>query len=412
MTATCIGFTGWESGERTNFGKLSANDSIQSGTALVGTYSLEVDPVNANNVLKTYGAHLQMPVSTRTTTRAMTVFRFKAPATWYDELVSLYEIEAPGSNLVRRLILTKGGKFQLLDKDEDVIFSAFGQLVNGDEYLIRVDTQLNKDVVYLYDLDGATPAWSTEVDVDNHGDINTPFDDFFWGAGFGKTLPTSGGPHYLDEIALFDMEGSTPSSDSIGQIVTRRLIVNGVSLDNDDFPGTVADVDEVINDGDTSYDESGTVGHKQGYDVVDATGSEVPLACQIVGYATRNGGSGNGDIDYKYGFYRPTGAVFDMSETVEQHQATYRQLGFGDQTSSDFRQYTIWNNFDGSAWTNAIFDEIEVTVEVITADNSAKFRLTNIAAEYYVEGSISSPADFPDEPPGATGVDDVSISVI
>ncbi len=404
-----IAFTGFENnsfGNKVGAGWLfnsGGGDAIVTSPVLDGTYAGQYDPTDPTPFVGSYGFRFEVDDPTMSATRIMSVWHIHTPATkpadsstdFYDEIVAVYELSG-SSGFSRRLTINTDDKLHLRDRDEASVGEGSKILVADKDYHIRVDTQSNKDVVYLFDDEntfGGGAIWYTEIDADDHGNLRLPFEAAVFGTSFDKAEPTVGDPIQIDNCAVFDMD-ATPTTTALGAIVVRLKMASADGTDGDFDAGSPDwnDVSEASPDA-TDYSVGDAAGEKLSVQVGDADGTEIPLAVTVVGFALRSGGSANTDIDYKYGLY--DGTTYDMSDTVLEAQASTQQLG----ASQGTRSHKIWNQFNDLAWSNPIFDGMEAAVEIITADNSATWRLVNIGLSYCVaDTTIGSPADFPSAP--------------
>lgn len=286
--------------------------------------------------------------------------------------------------------------------DGDVITVA-GSASNNGSYTIdtRVAGLLTLDAGDALTNEGpvavtlSTPArWDKAIDVTNHGDgVHTSIDSITFGTRKGKGLPTQGGPFYVKEVGV-QVLNESPNTTPIGSITTVLKIPKANGADGDFNTGTGTnpnweDVDEIPPDGATSYDEGDVAGDQQSYEPEDADVDDIPLAIQVIGQGSRNGAT-----ELVARTYILEDGTRDYSDAYIAAHTAYSYL-FGAKASPPAVTTKTYNTVNGKTITESLFNTIEVGVEIVSIAAAATYRVSQIGAEYMIEGPKALPADFP-----------------
>ena len=352
-----------------------------------GSFIVQVDPVNGQAILETYGPACNIPGAPDFLAIGFPFQWVDDGATAWDELVTLAEVHKDVTDGCRKLIIdvTGSAKIQIMDKDSDQISGGVTALSAGTIYwvywYIDFRSEVTRDILWVY----VNGAWNEEGDVSGWGDTDT-INRFTLGSGTGKTLPTEGGKMYYNEVFIEE----DPVDGGLGAVTTRYKKADGNGADTGEWlDHAFGDVDEVDTTVDTaSKDSANAAGEKQTYDVEAVTGDEVPLAVQAVGAWQRTDTSVTGRT------YLYDGTTRDFGETMPLTLNNYSFLG-----NNSIDNATKCYNFhpDGSAWTKNNFASIEVGAEVV-ARTSGQLDLTQIGAEYMIAHTGdqgTQPATFP-----------------
>ena len=342
----------------------------------------EIDAVNG----ATTGEYGYWRSLTGSPTHLLLPFQFYLPSVGgqgFDTGVSILELSTGLSGtLSRRLRITNADKFQIVDKNE----ASVGIMASG----ISLDTVYN--CLYLVNVGGTTrdALWITSgasygsavIDVTGHGNAEpTAHANLYIGSGYGKTLPTSGGPFYTRQGACFDL-GAAPNNAPLGsvKVVAKMPDGNGADTSFNDGP-TFGDVDEIPYS-DADHDSATAVNQRASYTLPAVDGGDVPLAVQPIGARKRSVGSSllqtrpyllhSGTRDY--------GPLFAVT-------GSYRGIGKNDDDA-------IWNQINGLAWSAARFAATEIGLEVTTLTAGDELRLAQLGVEYVAEGDIPLPDDY------------------
>jgi hypothetical protein len=185
---------------------------------------------------------------------------------------------------------------------------------NGGVWL-RVD---GIDVLRL----GAYATSPTTLDTRNGG--TGVVDGMQLGGPFSFTATQAYG---YDDIYILDLSGSAPYNDFLGAVSVRELTPNaaGASAQFTPLSGTNWEsVDELPgHDGDTSYVESGTAGHRDLYNLTTATVSNV-LAVKTVAVARRtDAGPTTLELSVRSGSTTGDSAGKTLAGTYGEHSETF-----------------------------------------------------------------------------------------
>lgn len=369
-----------------NLVSVDADDVIVgSPGAFPGAYSYEIDPVNGVPITEKYG--WWAPLSTPSLLTVMFMYRFAAN---FDASIAIAELNDT-VNYARRITQTNDERLQILDADGDLIAqTAINYVAANTDYWILWYVDLvgaTRDILWVWLPNGAG-AWDKAIDVAGHGDGDPAhIDRITFGSSVGKGLPTVGGPFYVDEMAV-QVLNEEPNTDPIGSVTTRLKMptANGADGDFDTGSGVGAHpdwqlVDEIPQDGNTSYDEGDVQGDKQSYEIANANGGETPLAVQILG-AAGQGVLGQPNISAKSYIY--DGASRDYSD-VNLFGHGYFPLAS-----------KTYNEVNGTAITESRFnDDFEAGIEITSLSGSSTLRLSQIGLGYIVAGPKALPDDFP-----------------
>ncbi len=374
---------------------ITANDAIiASPGAFPGAYSYSVDPVGGTPVLENYGFQSYLP-DAPTFLTAMFMFRFTDTGGQFDDEVGIAELgkTTAGGSFARRLVLNTDEKIQIVDKDEDTVEqTAINYVAIDTDYWFlwyfdgREDAN-SRDILWAW----KAGAWDKALDTTGHGDtglsVNT-IEAITFGTSYGKSLPTQGGPCYYDEMAV-QVLNKSPNTTPIGSVTTVFKVpkANGTDGDFDTGTGTNPDwndVKEIPPDGVTSYDEADTTGDQQSYEPDDADGGDTPLAIQIVGQGARNAG-----VAAVLKNYLLESSTYDYTDDWNTTGVGYRVL------RGALTVMKTYNEVNGKALTEALFNTLEVGVEAVSLGGGETFRLSQIGLEYMKEGPKAIPGDFP-----------------
>lgn len=357
--------------------------------AAPGTYSYCINPVNAfgdqygfSTLLPDNPAFLIVPF----------MYRFTEDPDPFDASISIAELGgATGFDLIaRRIAQNTSEQLVLVDESDGQIASTAGGYVAADtDYwmLWYVDLRVeahSRDILWVW----KAGAWDKAIDVSNHGNGDPAEIDFItFGTRVGKTAPTAGGVFYVDEMAV-QVLNISPNTDPIGSVTTVVKVPKANGADSDFNTGTGTnpdwnDVKEIPPDDATSYDEGDVAGDQQSYEPNDAGGGDTPLAIQIIGQASEIAASAT------VRSYILENTTYDYSEAWPMPRA-YRILA--EPTST---QPKTWNSINSQPITEALFNTIEVGLEIVTLAGGASVRLSQIMAEYIVTGPKALPGDFP-----------------
>ena len=388
-----LSFWTWEAGNahesraasgRMGESALTGNDVV-AGATFGGNFYAEIDPVNGD-ILDRYGFQTNFaPLGDENTLGIVAPFYVDSTEA-FDDPVTFFEVLEDETASSRRVVLLTDEGVQLQDNDGDVIAgSAVGKFPLDTVVPIYgyFDKVAQRDVVWLY-LSG---AWDKIIDVSGWGDYNNHA-RLALGSGTSKGLPTVGTPFRVGPGAVI----RNPTSKGIGSIAGFYKAANGDGAGDNEFTlGAGAsphpdflNVDDAADaqDGDTTWDGGDAAGERSTYDVASAEAGDIPLSVNVVGSCKR---TGTGVTATAVGLF--DGSTYDMA-TVEElivSNGVYSSQ-FGDRKSHVLMP-------DGNPWTEAGFNAIEVAAQ-IDARSANEFRVTQIGAEYCVEGSEPFPPNF------------------
>jgi hypothetical protein len=356
--------------------------------AFPGTYSYEIDPVNGAPVTEVYG--WRAGLSTPNLLTVLFMYRYAAD---FDASISIAELgkSAAGGAFARRLAQDDLEKLSLIDADEDAIVNTAANYVTANQdYWMLWYTDLRtptRDILWVW----KAGAWDKAWDIANWGDGDPAnIDRITFGTSVGKGLPTTGGPFYVDEVAV-QVLNEAPNTNPIGSVTTRLKMPSANGTDGDFNAGDddgggwgnpdYRNVDEIPHDGNTTYDEGDVQGDKQSYAIADADGGDTPLALQIVG-AAEQGGIFEGPIDARV-------YIYDGSSRDYSAETTF-VLGY-----TNLAPVITYNLVNGTLITEALFNTLEAGIEITSLSGSSVLRLTHLGLEYIIEGPKALPYDFP-----------------
>jgi len=356
-----------------------------------GARAFEVDPVNGDAGLETYGWRapvLQHP--SLLTVPFMFRFTATAPLVGFDVTISIAELgpDAAAGGYARRLTMSDEERLRIEDEDGDTISeTAVSYLAKDTTYWILWyvdlrDPVATRDIAWVFP-DGG--AWDKALDTSGHGDGDPAvISRITFGTRAGKGLPTEGGPFWVKEMAA-QVLNVAPNLDPIGSVTTRFKVPTANGTDGDFDAGTGGNPDwnyvkEIPPDGDTSYDEGDVNEDKQSYEIADADGGDTPLAIQVIGSGKKGAGTSITKRVYLYdGVARDEGGQSVAA-------AAYNYL------------HTIgipFNDVNGAPITEALFNSLEAGVWISHIISGGTYRLTQIGLEYIVTGPKALPGDFP-----------------
>lgn len=365
--------------------------------AATGTYAYSIDPVNGN-AGDQYGIAAILPYvgspaqGTHNLFSIPFMYRFEAD---FDAVFSICELGQLnlGGNFARRLSQPATEGLQIYDETETLVGETAAAYVAADTdywFLWYIDLRMeaaSRDILWVW----KAGAWATAIDVSNHGDGDYKnITGITFGNYTGKTRPTAGGPFYVVEQVV-QFPNVTPNTTPIGSCTTAVLMPTGAGTEDGDFDAGVGaanpshlNVDEIPPDANTTYDEGGTLGDQQSYEVADP--GNTPLALQVIGA----GGLGAG-----LPFFRPYiyyDGVRDYAGNIGTGAGSaYRTLI----NTSGVDRARTYNEVNGNPITEALVNASEPGIELTSAEGGATFRVSQIALETMIEGPKALPDDFP-----------------
>lgn len=232
-----------------------------------------------------------------------------------------------------------------------------------------------------------TAQWYTALDTPDWGDAVTDIEQVAMGSNLGKGLPTSGGPMIYDSHGL-QVLNQWPHIAPVGSVEIKYRAPNTNGTDGDFDTGSGGGghpdyqlVDEIPEDGDTTYDAGDVAGDQQSYALANAAGGDAVLALAPIGVAKRTGSGTNAKLYVTDGSTRE----YSGSRSVQSAYDGVTVLHSG----------IVWDKFGAVAMSEALFNSLEVGIEINTIA-SGEARLTQIGVEYAIEGPLALPSDFPD----------------
>lgn len=229
--------------------------------------------------------------------------------------------------------------------------------------------------------------WYNAIDVTGHGDGSSLLRLAF-GSDVGKgALPVSGGPFYVDDMCLQDLERS-PNADPLSSITAKikRPDSNGTDTDFDSGSPDFNDVDEIPGDGDTTKDEGDAVNEKVSYTIANADGGDAVLAVQVVGMSQRTANTVTLARTYVL-----ESATRDTAPTYTPGFSAYSILGIGSDAD-------VFNQVNGVNLSETLFNTLEAGLEITLLGASTNVKLTQIGLEYAIKNTAAQgtlPTDYP-----------------
>lgn len=317
-------------------------------------------------------------------------FQFRWTST-FDEAVIISEIgsRSGGGAFVRALSLDTNRRIRLFDAGGSTVGqTGTGYLSVDTTYRILIhydfrNTVNTIDQVWVHN----GTSWDLAINVADHGNVNVlVIDAGCFGTQVGKTKTTTSGILYFDAMAFQDL-ATSPNTTPLGSIKTVLKVPTSNGTDGDFNTGTGTnpdwnDVKEVNSDDATSTDVGDVAGDQQSYNVADAVVNDVPLAVQIFGVAQRAGG---GTVNVKTYVY--DGTTRDYNESFN--------FSTGWRGVYDFWDGRAYNKINGATLTEALFNSLEVGIEINSVSGGGALELSQIGLEYIVEGPVALPDDFP-----------------
>lgn len=366
-------------------GVYTGASAIVATPTLAGSYCYEVDPVNAASPPDIYGPWSRIPQPSLLVVQFM--FRFAAV---FDATVAIGELGQTlgDGNYARQLNLNTSEELVLADADGDSIATTAGApylAVNTNYWFLwYVDLRVeaaSRDIVWVF----KGGAWDKAIDVSNHGDgLFSNIDLITFGSNISKTLPTSGGPFYVDEMAVQALN-VTPNTTALGSVTTKFKVPSADGTDQDFDSGSpdFNDVDEIPPDGAATTDIGDAVDEKNSYAITDAGGGETPLAIQVIGQGQRNAGSQANIRTYIYdGSTRDNGDTWNI---VGGYRVIY-------DTANPAKTY---NEVNGATITESLFNTLEAGIELTVSGGGGTVAVSQIGLEYIIDGPKALPGGFP-----------------
>lgn len=374
-----------------------ASDTIVGTPTLAGSYCFQVDPVNGNAVIDTYGWTPTFtekagvwPVAPNFLT-VLFMFRFTETPDAFDDDVVIVELgnRIPGGSYARRLVLNTNEDLVIFDDADDSIGAT------ADNPYLAADT--NYWMLWYVDLrNGAATrdilwvwkgvAWDKAIDVSGHesatggGGDPAEITKIIFGTYAGKGLPTQGGPFWVDEMAV-QVLNEAPNQTAVGSVTTYFQVPDDDGTVDQDFDTGAPDfndVDEIPADSAATTDVGDALGEKNAYKITDIAGGVTPLVVQVVGQAY--------------------GHAFAIDGKTYIYDGTTRDYG------PDFSAPAGWthmlsksyNLVNGTAITESRFnDDFEAGVEVAKRTGVGTLQLSQIGLEVVADGPKAVPGDFP-----------------
>ncbi len=446
--------------------------SIVSSPALSGTYSYEIDPVNGNVTLETYGWSVLLPKPDY----CLVSFLFRNAAD-FDVNITVAVLGGEGTtdDLVRQITLTNGEALSIFDKDDDQVGASIDSVIKvNTTYRMhwlydQRNPSVTRDILNVYKpaasvtdttiafVDGgggadtitdsnsglgvftagdiitvsgstsndgtytivsvvagtitlATGTLTTEsagasvtvahaaqwyelIDVTSHGDaIADGTEQLTFGTFYGKGLPTTGGPFYVDNMCLQDIEGS-PNTTPLGSIEAKLKMPSANGTDGDFNTGSGGGshpdwqlVDEIPGDEVTTYDEGDVDEDFQSYAIANADGGDDVLAVQVVGQGKQENSGTGGLRSY-------------VHDGTTRAFVTSLDFGFGTtgwtRITPPTNSLGTYNQINGVNLSESLFNTLEAGLRIAALGSGVKIRLSQIGLEYAIEGPVALPSGFP-----------------
>lgn len=377
----------------------STSDDIVNSPALSGTYSFKVDPVNGNG-LDAYGwsAGIEPATLPSNSNFFLISFIFRLEGNTFDANVAIAEIsDGNASGVTSRFIaLDNNQAIKIFDKDDDEVGTTSDNYIAVDTtyYFLWLydqrDTSATRDALWIYQT-----SWDAAIPmIRGHGDGSqgaaTNFISF--GSRVGKgSLPTVGGPFYVDDMCVQDL-GHSPNAQPLASVTVKVKMPTSNGTDGDFNAGSGAGshpdwqlVDEIPGDEITTYDEGDVDEDFQSYNVANADSGDDVLAVQVVGQQRRTGSGTT--------LLRPfvhDGTSRDQVGEPIVSTTTWRRF-----RPNVERESIAENQINGVNLSETLFNTLEAGVRIQALAASDAVQLSQIALEYAIPGPRELPQDFP-----------------